>query len=441
MNEPFVKTIVAALLGRDMWTRDFGELTPVRRSAVRLVKWALMLGEGVARDRVMLRASALTFTTVLSIVPFLAVAFSVLKGFGFQNKEFIRNLLHQALAGREQVADAIISYINNTNVRTLGGVGVGLLLFTVVNLLSNIEISFNTIWGVERGRSIGRKTADYFSVSLIVPVLIVTAISFTATLQSTAVVRSILSISVFSEVYLVLLKLVPYISVWLALTFIYSFVPNTRVRWWAALSGGVLAGTLWQLAQWFYVAFQIGAAKYNAIYGSFAQLPLFLIWVYMSWVIVLLGAEMCFAFQNFSNYEARAKYERVSLRERLRLGLALLLHLADVAHGSRPLPTDRDLAARFALPVILVRDILGLFCDAGLTGRVCNDDSERFALVRAPSEVRVKAVLDCLLDHDGSGMDLTGGRALAAVDAALGNMDRHMDESGGNLSLDDLRRG
>ncbi|MGE4298387.1 MAG: YihY/virulence factor BrkB family protein [Desulfovibrionaceae bacterium] len=433
MDNTLSTRIVKAVFGLEatnIWQLDETRLSPGKRRLASGGRWALLVVEGVARDALLLRASALTFTTILSIVPFLAVAFSVLKGIGFQNKDFIRDLLMQASAGREQVVDHIITYINQTNVKTLGGLGMGLLLFTVISLLSNIEASFNRIWGVERGRSLGRKTTDYFSVSLIFPVLIVTAISFTATLQSNTVVQKLLTYSVVSEIYLFIFRMVPYISVWLALTFLFMFIPNTRVRFLPALGGGVLAGTAWQLAQWAYITFQIGAAKYNAIYGSFAQFPLFLVWVYMSWVIILLGAEMSFAFQNLRTREIQAKYRHVSTEQSQRFGLAVLLELAATMHRSGPPPALEDLADTLGLPLILVRDLLLVLEQEDLAAKLDSEDGrERYGCIKSPDAIRVLTVMHCFSRHNASDIDTAPNQsatpAMRAVDRMLAALETH----------------
>lgn len=389
----------------ELWTHDSTEDSRAKRGAVATLKWLIILAEGVNKDRLFLRASALTYATILSIVPFLAVAFSVLKGLGFQNTPYIRDILLEVAAGREQIVDTIIEYINKTNVSTLGAVGTGFLFFTVVSLLSNIEGSFNTIWAVKRSRPFGRKIADYISVSLVFPVLIMVAISVTATMQNNEFVQSLLSISIMSQIYLLFLKLLPYLAVWAALAFLYKFFPNTKVQLLPALYGAILAGTIWQIAQWFYVEFQVGVARSNAIYGSFAQLPIFLVWLYASWVIVLLGAEMCFTFQNFRLQDKEAKFENLSEEERQRVGLALLVTLTESFFSKDKPPTIRELADRLGLPRFLVEEILFILVEAGFVGIIDAGDEERVSLIKSPDHTKIQDVIDHFARRNYAGSD------------------------------------
>lgn len=422
----------------EMWSRDTTEDSRWKRAAIATLKWLIILFDGVNKDKLFLRASALTYTTILSIVPFLAVAFSVLKGLGFQNTTYIREILLEVAAGREQIVDTIIEYINKTNVSTLGAVGTGFLFFTVISLLSNIENSFNIIWGAKRARPIGRKIADYVSVSLVFPVLIVVAISVTATLQNNEFVQSILSYSIMSRLYLLFLKALPYFAVWAALAFLYSFFPNTKVRLLPSLMGAVLAGTIWQIAQWFYVEFQVGVARSNAIYGSFAQLPIFLVWLYASWVIVLLGAEMCFTFQNFRLQDKESKYETLSEEERQRVGLALLIALAqNFLSKDRP-PTMRELADRLELPRFLVEEILYILVEAGYVGRLENGSDETVSLIKSPDNIRIQDVVDYFTRRNYAGSDEAVHEKFPNLMDAFTSLHGCLAESEHNVTLKEL---
>ncbi len=249
------------------------------------------LGTAFVTHQAPLRASALTYTTLLSLVPFLAIAFSVLKGLGVQNA--LEPLLLQVAgeSSRETVSQ-IIGYVNNTNVKSLGVVGLLFLLVTVVSLLSTIEDAFNNIWGVLETRSLQRRFSDYLSVVVVGPLLLMVAMSMTSSLQSQWLVQWLVRNTLLGEAILLPFRLVPYLSVWVAMTFLYSYIPNARVRFRSAVLGGVVAGTIWQVTQWGYFHFQVGVANYNAIYGALAALPIFLVWIYTSWLIVLFGLEL-----------------------------------------------------------------------------------------------------------------------------------------------------
>lgn len=260
-------------------------------AAQRLARFVLDLIESLSKHQVSLRAAALTYTTVLSLVPFLAIAFAVLKGFGVQNA-LEPVLLKVAGEASSEVVGRIIGYVNNTNVKSLGVIGLLTLLVAVVNLLTSIEEAFNAICGVSDTRSLQRRFSDYLSVVVVGPVLLIVAMSMTSSLQSQWLVQWLINHTWLGDAILLLFRLVPYLSVWIAMTFLYSYLPNAKVPLRSALLGGVVAGTIWQLTQWAYFHFQVGVANYNAIYGALAALPIFLVWIYTSWLIVLFGMEL-----------------------------------------------------------------------------------------------------------------------------------------------------
>lgn len=257
----------------------------------RLVRFVLDLGGSISDHQLSLRAAALTYTTVLSLVPFLAIAFAVLKGFGVQNA-LEPVLLKVVGESSREVVIRIIGYVNNTNVKSLGLIGLLTLLVTVINLLTSIEEAFNAICGVSETRSLQRRFSDYLSVVVVGPVLLMVAMSMTSSLQSQWLVQWLINHTVLGDAILLLFRLVPYVSVWIAMTFLYSYIPNAKVPLRSALLGGVVAGTIWQFTQWAYFHFQVGVANYNAIYGALAALPIFLVWIYTSWLIVLFGLEL-----------------------------------------------------------------------------------------------------------------------------------------------------
>ncbi len=257
----------------------------------RLARFVLDLGRAIDEHQLSLRAAGLTYTTVLSLVPFLAIAFAVLKGFGVQNA-LEPVLLKVVGESSREVVIRIIGYVNNTNVKSLGLIGLLTLLVTVINLLTSIEEAFNAICGVSETRSLQRRFSDYLSVVVVGPVLLMVAMSMTSSLQSQWLVQWLINHTVLGDAILLLFRLVPYVSIWIAMTFLYSYIPNAKVPLRSALLGGVVAGTIWQLIQWAYFHFQVGVANYNAIYGALAALPIFLVWIYTSWLIVLFGLEL-----------------------------------------------------------------------------------------------------------------------------------------------------
>lgn len=275
----------------DLWSD--GE-KPLSSNAIRVPIAAVV---GFQRNECVQKAAALTFSTLLAFIPLLAIMFALLKGLGVHNT--IEPLLLEHLTVvPEAVVLKIIDYINNTNVSRLGSVGLVMLVFTVLALISNIEKSFNSLWQVDETRSLFRRFADYFSVVTLGPLFLLAAISMNTSMHNQDLVQWLLNKPVFGDMLLLLFEVLPFVVIWAAFIFLYMFIPNTKVNIVSAIIGGMSAGTLWLITQWGYVTFQYGVAKYNAIYGTMAALPIFMIWVYLSWMIALLGLQVCWAHQN-----------------------------------------------------------------------------------------------------------------------------------------------
>jgi membrane protein len=423
----------------DLWNIDTHDLTRWRLFLLRQAQLAAIVGRGFVIDGCMLRASALTYATLLSIVPLLALMFSLVKGFGGQNllEPFLQRLFAQ---GSGEVVSAILSYIDNTNFRRLGTAGLVLLVITVLTLLSNVEKSFNHIWGVRETRSLARRFADYFSVVLLSPLLIVTAMSLTTSLRSQALVQRLLETAVIGEALLLFFQILPFFALWAAFSFMYLFVPNTRVRLGPALVGGIFGGTLWQLAQWGYVNLQIGVSRYNAIYGTMAALPVFIVWLYLSWMIVLLGLELSYAMQNISII--REEYGEVAVNNASRelAALTVLLLAAEAFYdGGAPWSHGR-LCAELHLPPRLTRAILSDLVRLGFLAAVRKADEEGFVYQpgRAPENITVQSVIEALREDGATqprNFRMPGRELVADIEERLG---RAQGEALEGMTLRDL---
>ncbi len=421
---------------QDIWNLEPDEGGRFMERIRSVSRWIYLVGKGFFGDQCIIRASALTFTTVLSIVPFLAVAFSISKGLGLQNTEFIRDLLMRVSAGREQVVENILGYISNTNVKTLGWLGVATLLVTVYMMISTIEQAFNNIWNVARGRTPWRKFTDFFSVILICPLLAILATSFTVTVQQHQLVQTLLSVSAIGYIEAVLLKLAPLILLWLGFTFVYSFIPNAKVRFSSAALGGAVAAILWQLAQWVYISWQVGAKNYNAIYGSFAQLPLFLMWLYISWVVVLLGAEVSFAFQHLKSFTKERFMRKAGLRQRQKLAVLMLLEMTRRFTRGEPQADVAEFSDGLMVPEELVVDIMAGLEHEGLV--LPAEDEERAYYVpavdpRLVTITRVQRAVACVNGNQEEGPGLDGRYRF--VDTMFEALDKAGDASPANRSL------
>jgi membrane protein len=340
-----------------LWALDAADQRWWRRFLLNQGQILTLVVRGFFADGCMLRASALTFTTLLSLVPLLALMFAILKGFGVQNN-LEPLLLKQLAVGGGAAVTKIVEYINNTNVGRLGTFGLIILVITVLTLLSNIEQSFNSIWGVKETRSLRRRFTDYFSVVTIGPLFLVVAISMTSTLKSQNIVQSLLEHAYVGELVLALFKVLPFMVMWLVFAGLYMFMPNVKVSPRAALIGGIFGGTLWQFSQWGYLNFQVGVARYNAIYGTMAVLPILMVWIYLSWMIVLLGLEMTYATQNLRTLRQDIRGERVNFASYEFITLTVLLHIGRCFYRGQPALGHEELASQLDAPSRLLRAIL-----------------------------------------------------------------------------------
>jgi len=290
-----------------------------------------------------LRAMSLVYTTLLSIVPLLALSFSVLKAMGAHNE--IEPFLFQFLAPLGEqgigIGENIIGFIDNIKVGVLGSVGLGLLIYTVLSLVQKIENAFNMIWHVEATRSIGERFSSYLSVILIGPVMMVSALGMTATVMNSSVVTYFMAIEPFGSLIILATKLLPYVMVIGVFAFIYMFVPNTKVRFGAAIVGAIVSGFLWQTSGVLFATFVVNSTKYTAIYSSFAVVIMLLIWLYISWLILLFGSNIAFYIQNPSSMRVSREGFEISNRVKERLAL-LLMQVIGSQHyqGGKPYTLD-----------------------------------------------------------------------------------------------------
>lgn len=340
-----------------------------------------------------LRAAALTYTTVLSLVPFLAIAFSVLKGLGAQNA--LEPLLQQIAGDSEETISRIIDYVNNTNMKSMGAIGLVMLILTVISLMGSIEEAFNAVWGVRETRSVQRRFSDYLSVVVVGPILLLAATSMTSSLQSQWVLQWLIQNTYLGDAILLLFRILPYLSVWIAMVFLYIFIPNTRIRFASAVTGGVIAGTAWELAQWGYFHFQVGVANYNAIYGTLAAVPVFLVWIYTSWLIVLFGLEIVFAHQHRDHGLSGSSTFRLTATAREELAVALLVQVSlHFQKGGIP-PSAQYLADELNVPLLpletVFEELEQLRYLVATTGNVSG-----WLPARDPSEVQVCEVIGAL---------------------------------------------
>lgn len=428
----------------ELWRIPSHQL-PLRKSMLIIQLRILILTlRGFVRDQCQLRASALTFYTLLSIVPVMAMAFGLAKGFGLE--QLLQTQLTERFAGHEAILARVLDFshtlLESTRGGMIAGVGVFILFWSVIKLLGNIESSFNEIWGVKAGRSLGRKFSDYLAITLVCPLLLIVAGSTTV-----FVATSLTWLTEYFEfsgplraVIHVAVRMMPFGVIGLLFTFLFMFMPNTRVRFRAALSAGILAGIIYQLVQWGYIAAQVGLSKYNAIYGSFAALPFFLVWVQFSWLIVLFGAELTSAIQRVDRSEFEPDSERVSPGFRFRLTLLVLTRLVGDFDQGHPPATVRDLHRQLGIPIPLLQRILfdGNRCGLLREAKPDSDGEPAYLPATDSAKYTVAFVAETLLRHGGSEVPVLAGPELGQLSASLQALAESLANSPANLRLKDL---
>ncbi len=390
MNDPqnWLKRI-----DRAIW----GHLAPLpvwKKRVMRAARLAIVLFRDIMQGQLTLWTMSLVYTTLLSMVPLLALSFSVLKAFGVHNQ--VEPLLENLLAplgeqGRE-ITSRLIGFIEHMNVGVLGAVGLGLLIYTVISLVQKIEESFNAIWHITQLRSLGDRFSRYLSFLLVGPILIFAALGITTMVVRTEIVQTILAIEPFGIVVLGIGKLVPYALVIGAFTFFYIFVPNTRVRFGPAFVAGIVGGILWQSAGWGFAVFVASSTQYAAIYASFAVFVLFLIWLYVSWLVLLVGAAISFYLQNPDYLYAMPGEPRLSNRMRERLALVVMHLIGSHFVQGRPPWTLHQLTQRLAIPMHSVNVVLDALVRDGLV-TLSSDDPPRYLPARELSQISIENLL------------------------------------------------
>lgn len=338
---------------------------------VRLVN-ALRISHLVIRDflqgMITLRAMGLVYTTILALVPLLAVSFSVLKGFGVHNQvePLLMNLFLPMGEKGIELAEVIIRFVDNTKAGVLGSLGLLLLMYTVVSLLQKIEQAFNAIWHVSQNRSLGQRFSNYISVVLVGPVLLFSALGISASVSNIGLIQDAMQIESVGLLVKLLGSLLPTLLIIAAFTFVYIFVPNTRVRFNAAVIGAIVAGLLWETSSWVFTAFVAGSTKYTAIYSAFASAIIFFIWLYINWVILLIGANVAFYFQNPARRILSA--DKITLSNRLKENIALnvMLLVARHYHWHKPAWSVEALAHQIHIDADVCHTIILQLCNKEL---------------------------------------------------------------------------
>lgn len=425
---------------RNVLDRDAKTAGKFRLIQIRFLRLFYVIARELSGEQLTLRAMGLVYTTLLSIVPLLAVSFSVLKAFGVHTRLeiFLYYFLEPLGPQGSDLAVNVIGFVEKVNVGVLGSIGLATLIYTVISQVQKIETALNYIWNVKAARSLAMRFSNYMSILLLGPVLIFSAAGFTASLMSTAFMHALLKIEPFGTVIYFAGKLLPFAMVCAAFTFLYYSLPNTKVRFSSAFAGGAFAGLSWTATGLIFTSFVVSSAQYSAIYSGFAVLILFLIWLYWSFLILLIGARVSFYHQN-PQFITMGR-ETFSLSARLREKLALcVMYLIGTAFHENGRPWNlASLAERLRVSSLFVQDTLSVLEQKRLIIS-SGDDPHAYYPARDLEAISVKEVIDSVRSA-GEDTHSTEGNlhAIPEIDKIMKRMDEIVADSLRNETMESL---
>jgi len=438
MNKLDIHQIKAFLL-EDIWRVTDDEVSRKRGMIYNAIKILTLSIKEFTERRIVNKASALTYNTLLAIIPILAILFAIARGFGFANlleDQFRSGLEGQALTA-ETILSFIDSYLSHAKSGIFIGVGLIMLFYTVLLLTYNMERTFNSIWQVKKPRSLYRKMTDYFSMLLLLPLLIL--LSSGISIFMSTFLKNIEEFALLAPIVKFLVRLTPFVLTWGMFTALYIFMPNTKVKIKYAILPGILAGSAFQAFQYLYIGSQIWVSRYNAIYGSFAAIPMFLLWTQISWSICLYGAQLCYVAQNLRNFSFSKETENISRRYHDYLCILIMSLICKRFQTDQPPYTAESLSDEHKIPIRLTTTILYELQDLHMIYETPTEDDEEMAYLPSVDINRMNvAMLLSRLDTAGSeAFKIDRDRYIAAWEA-LSKAREDYYESTGKILLKDL---
>jgi len=360
----------------DIWRITEYELTKSRRFFYRVVKTIVLAIRGFVVDNLNVRASALTYSILFAMIPLFALIIAIAKGFGVD--KLIENSLQGTFIGQANLVPTVMGFVQRYLESTQGGlfigIGIAILFGSVMNFFMQVEKAFNSIWQVKKSRSLIRQFTTYFSAILIIPLLIVLSSGFS--IYVNAILSHSYFFSLLSPVLRFGVKFIPYIINWIVFTIMYMVIPNTRVRFYNAMLAGILAGSAFQLFQILYINGQVYLSRFNVVYGSFAAIPLLLLWLQISCLIILLGAEISYASQNIKNFDYEVDTKNISSRYKNFLTLFITHLVVKQFEDQKPPLSSDQIATNYKLPIRLVNQILNQLTEVSILIEVFHDSSK-----------------------------------------------------------------
>jgi membrane protein len=425
-----------------LWQDIPPQTNPLKKLWLNFLRVTYIMIRELATGELNLRAMSLVFTTLLSLVPLIAVAFSVLKAFGVHNQmePVLLGLLEPLGERGPEITANIINFVQNVKVGVLGSVGIAMLFYTIIALVQKIENAFNFVWRVKRSRSLARRFTDYLSVVMIGPVLVFSALGLAATVLNHEVVQSMRQIEPFGTLIFVGTKLLPYVMIILAFTFLYKFIPNTKVKLSPALVGATVAGVLWISIGTLFASFVASSSNYTAIYSSFAILFFFMIWLYLAWFILLTGSQVAFYLQHPKLVQLAGKPLTLSPRLREREGLWLMAVIAKRFCNKLPPLTVQQLEEQTGLTNNALQDLLTSLEKGGLLVELAGDET-RYVPAQDLDSIRVAAIMHCLRTAEENGHFNLKNLADKGVTQLLQSISDAQSEVMADITLKQLAQG
>jgi membrane protein len=428
---------VRTFFKEEIWSHDLTSKSKRRKFLITQSRIYILAFKGFFEDRAAIRAASLTYFTMLSLVPIFAIAFAIARNFGFE--DMLHRFISDSMQDQKEVMDWVIQTVDNLLENTKGGViaGIGgiILFWSVIQVLNNIEASFNDIWQIRKARSPMRKFSDYLAIMILGPFAIAVAGSFMLRIQSSAE-----DVELFKPLIQFMIKSIPYVSMWLLFTIVYIVMPNTKVKFKYALIAGIFAGTVALIFQALYTKLQLGVLRFGTLYGGIAFIPLFLLWLQITWLIVLMGAEISFAYQNIDNYEFEEDALNLSYNNKRILTLLIMYHvIKNFEEGGDPWNSDL-LSHELGIPIRLVNEIMFDLSSAGIVAELASDNQKDRSYIPAVdiSKISVEYVYSQLELAGGDHMYVTESDDLSRITKIHEHILHSIRESPSNVLLKDI---
>jgi len=425
---------------RQLWRIDTGTLNKRDSVFINLIRLAYVTLREYRENELALRAMSLVYTTLLSLVPLLAFIISILKAFGVvdnQLEPFLLNFLEPLGEKGIEVTHRIMEFIGKINFGVLGVAGLVMLIYTAVSVITKIEDSMNIIWKIRKGRSIARRLSDYITTLIVGPVLLFAAFGITATLSSNTVVSKILDIEPLGTIFFTFGKVIPFIFVIIVFTVIYIIIPNTKVHIKSALTGGVAAGIAWHATSWVFHLAVASSTRYAAIYSSLAVLVIFMIWLYLNWLIVLVGAELTFCHQNLKFLTLRKEVFNLSTKLKEKLSLIIMYLIGYNYYNDLSMWTLESLTERLRLPHEPVEEAVNDLTQHNLIIETA-DLPPCFVPSRALEKITLKEIVDATRTNYETDLVEKKYLSMREVDLVTGKVESAIGAALGETSLKDL---